>query len=155
MAVDLNYVRSGPAAGTGRHSLVLLHGIGSRWQMWVPVLDLLSATNDVLALDLPGFGDSPPLPAEFEPGAGGLAQAVGGFLTGLGIERPHVAGNSLGGWVALEMARRGEVSSVTAPSIASTGGLSFSRGGDSPCPGRSAMITSRCGVSRSSTAPQA
>ena len=42
--------------------LVLLHGIGHRWQAWEPVFDLLAAERDVIALDLPGFGASPLLP---------------------------------------------------------------------------------------------
>jgi pimeloyl-ACP methyl ester carboxylesterase len=79
--------------------------------MWDPVLDRLAAERDVLALDLPGFGGSPPLD-HGSPAA--LAHAITGFLAARGIERPHVAGNSLGGWVALEMAAAGRAASVTA-----------------------------------------
>ena len=43
--------------------LVLIHGIGSQWQMWQPVLDRLAREREVVALDLPGFGDSAELPA--------------------------------------------------------------------------------------------
>ena len=38
--------------------LALIHGIGSQWQMWQPVLDRLTREREVVALDLPGFGDS-------------------------------------------------------------------------------------------------
>jgi pimeloyl-ACP methyl ester carboxylesterase len=86
--------------------------------MWEPVMGLLSAANDVIALDLPGFGNSPPLAPGVDPGARGLAEEVAGFLGRLGVERPHVVGNSLGGWVALELARLEQVCSVTALSPA-------------------------------------
>ncbi|HCU52375.1 MAG TPA: alpha/beta hydrolase, partial [Micromonosporaceae bacterium] len=39
--------------------LVLIHGIGHRWQAWEPVLDELAEHHEVLAIDLPGFGKSP------------------------------------------------------------------------------------------------
>lgn len=86
--------------------------------MWEPVLERLSAERDVVALDLPGFGFSPALPEGETPDAAGLAEAVHAFLSELGLDRPHVAGNSLGGWVSLELARRGVVRSVTALSPA-------------------------------------
>ncbi|MDQ2895635.1 MAG: alpha/beta fold hydrolase [Actinomycetota bacterium] len=98
--------------------LVLIHGIGSRWQIWEPVLGGLEPHRDVIALDLPGFGASP-MPTPGTPaGVDSLVRLVGAFLTELGIERPHVAGNSLGGLVVLEMARRGLVRSATALSPA-------------------------------------
>ena len=51
-------------------------------------------------LDMPGFGAAPPLPAGVEPTAANLARgACTSSCAELGIERPHVAGNSLGGWV--------------------------------------------------------
>lgn len=105
----LNYDRRGQGP-----SLVLVHGIGSQWQVWGPVLDRLAAERDVIALDLPGFGDSPPLPAAATPDIQSLADAVTQFTGELGLERPHVTGNSLGGWIALELARRGAVASATA-----------------------------------------
>ncbi len=101
---------TGLRRGSGR-PLVLLHTLGTDHRMWDPVLERLAAERDVLALDLPGFGGSPAL-ARGSPVA--LALAVSGFLASRGIERPHVAGNSLGGWVALEMAAAGRAASVTA-----------------------------------------
>src|SRR5689334_2543633 len=89
-------------AGAGE-ALVLLHGIGSYRGAWDPVVPALAAQFDVLAVDLPGFGESPTLPVGQEPTPAALAGAVGGLLDELGIVRPHVAGNSLGGWVALEL----------------------------------------------------
>jgi len=124
--VELNYERRGPRTGGAGAKLVLIHGIGSRWQMWEPVLGLLAAEHDVIALDLPGFGRSPALPPQADAGAGGLAEAVAAFLSQLGVERPHLVGNSLGGWVALELARRTQVSSVVCLSPAG-----FARRGES------------------------
>lgn len=92
--------------------LVLIHGIGSRRGVWKPVVPLLAAERDVLAVDLPGFGDSQVL-AE-KPTVEALARAVADWWSELGLERPHVAGNSLGGGIALELARMGVVASATA-----------------------------------------
>jgi pimeloyl-ACP methyl ester carboxylesterase len=97
--------------------LVLIHGIGSQWQMWVPVMDRLAAEREVIALDLPGFGESLPIDGE-APSVPELARSVARFLAELGVERPHVAGNSLGGAVALELGRMGAVRSVCALSPA-------------------------------------
>jgi pimeloyl-ACP methyl ester carboxylesterase len=83
--------------------LVLLHGIGCSRSAWDPVLQALSERFDVLALDLPGFGDSPLLDPKVEPEPAALARSVAELLDELGIAAPHVAGNSLGGWVALEL----------------------------------------------------
>jgi pimeloyl-ACP methyl ester carboxylesterase len=38
---------------------VLIHGIGHRWQAWLPIMEELAAHHEVIALDLPGFGASP------------------------------------------------------------------------------------------------
>lgn len=108
MALEINYVRRG--AG---EPLVLIHGIGSRWEMWSPVLDALAVKRDVIALDVPGFGGSPPPPAGTPPGIPSIATMLEEFFDSLGVERPHVAGNSMGGWLALELAKRGSVRSAT------------------------------------------
>ncbi|OKK17638.1 alpha/beta hydrolase [Streptomyces sp. CB00455] len=98
--------------------LLLLHGIGHHFQAWHPVTDILAATHDVIAVDLPGFGASDPLPEGVPYDLGTVAPALGALCTALGVERPHVAGNSLGGLLALEMGRSGLVRSVTALSPA-------------------------------------
>src|SRR5882757_7753144 len=90
--------------GTGR-PLLLLHGIGLSRNSWQPVLPDLAEHFDVLAVDLPGFGASPALPDGVAPSPARLADAVAGLLRELDIEQPHVVGNSLGGWVALELAQ--------------------------------------------------
>ncbi|WP_371780975.1 alpha/beta fold hydrolase [Streptosporangium subroseum] len=98
--------------------LVLLHGIGHHWQAWLPVLDRLAAKRDVIAVDFPGFGVSPPLPPGTPYTAESLADAIESFFALLGLREPHVAGNSLGGYVALELASRGAVRTATALSPA-------------------------------------
>ncbi len=100
-------------AGAGP-PLVLLHGLGHRRQGWATVLDQLTPHRDVIAVDLPGHGQSPPLrPAGREP-VEVITEQVAGLLTELGLARPHVAGNSLGGTVALGLAAIGRAASVTA-----------------------------------------
>jgi pimeloyl-ACP methyl ester carboxylesterase len=107
--VGLAYERRG--AG---EPLVLIHGIGSQWQIWRPVLDRLAAHREVIALDLPGFGGSPPLPGEDAVPPERFAAVVADFLDRLELESAHAAGNSLGGGVALELGRLGRARSVTA-----------------------------------------
>lgn len=94
--------------------LVLLHGIGSRRGVWKPVVARLAQEREVIAVDLPGFGDSPPLPSGVTPNVETLTGAVVAFLAEQGLERPHVAGNSMGGGISLELGRRGAVCSVAA-----------------------------------------
>jgi pimeloyl-ACP methyl ester carboxylesterase len=90
--------------------LALIHGIGSQRQMWEPVLERLSREREVVALDLPGFGDSDEHRAR--PTVEALAGVTAEFLDGLGLGGAHVAGNSLGGGVALVMARAGTARSA-------------------------------------------
>ncbi len=105
-----------PASGVDQHRagsgepLVLVHGIGSSWRAFKPILGELERRHDVLALSMPGFGDSPPL-AE-EPTAAALATAVEAQMDGAGFESAHLVGNSLGGWVVAELARRGRARSM-------------------------------------------
>jgi pimeloyl-ACP methyl ester carboxylesterase len=74
---------------------------------------MLTAVHDVLALDLPGFGTAPS-PANWPPTVEALTDAVEAKLDRAELGRVHVAGNSLGGWIALELARRGRATSVVA-----------------------------------------
>ena len=111
--MQLNHHRS----GTGE-PLVLIHGIGSRWQVWRPCLGLIETEREVIALDLPGFGASGPAPPGTPPGVASLTGLVADFIDELGLERPQVGGNSLGGWIALELAKLAKVSSAVALSPA-------------------------------------
>lgn len=104
-------------AGKGE-PLLLLHGIGHHLQAWDPVFGLLATEYDVIAIDLPGFGASPALPDGLAYNASTVVSALGVLCETLEIERPHVAGNSLGGLLALELGREKLVRSVTALSPA-------------------------------------
>jgi pimeloyl-ACP methyl ester carboxylesterase len=93
---EMAFTRSG--AG---EPLVLLHGLGSSRRAWDPVVPALAAHFDVFAVDLPGFGQSESLPPQLEPQPAALAAAIDDLFGDLGVESPHLVGNSLGGWVAL------------------------------------------------------
>lgn len=106
--VDIAYTRtgSGPA-------LLLLHPLGADREVWTPIIDRLCDRRELIAIDMPGFGASPPL-RDLTPTAAALADAIRELSATLGLEHPHVAGNSLGGWVALELGLAGAVASTTA-----------------------------------------
>lgn len=91
-------------AGTGA-PLVLVHGLGGRRQSWDPVLPALAATRQVVALDLPGHGESAPLdgPLTFER----LCDALQAHLSAAGLAEADLAGSSMGARMVLELARRG------------------------------------------------
>lgn len=108
-------------AGDGP-TLVLVHGVVHRRQAWDPVLNLLTPYRRVVTVDLPGHGESDDL----EPGTFGsarLAQFVDRLADFVGEiagpdGRVHIAGNSLGGFLAMSLAARGDVASATALSPA-------------------------------------
>ncbi len=104
--------------GGSGEPLLLIHGLGGSRSIWEPVIDLLEPEREAIAIDMPGFGEAEPLPPGVEPTAANLARSLHEQCAERGIERPHVAGNSLGGWVALEMGRCGWAASVTALSPA-------------------------------------
>ncbi|MER6680442.1 alpha/beta fold hydrolase [Streptomyces olivaceoviridis] len=111
--VTVSYAR----AGRGE-PLVLLHGIGHHRQAWDPVADILATEREVIAVDLPGFGASPGLPDGLSYDLPTTNSVLGALFEALELERPHVAGNSLGGLLALELGREKLVRSVTALSPA-------------------------------------
>ena len=97
--VILHHIRRGDGA-----PLVLVHGLGGSLRSWDLVVDGLAAHREVVALDLPGFGESPALP---ETTVDTLADAVAMFLSAQGWQRADLVGTSLGGRLVLEMVRRG------------------------------------------------
>lgn len=111
--MTLSYARVGRG-----EPLLLLHGIGHHRQAWDPVVDILATEREVIAVDLPGFGASPALPDGLAHDLPTMNAALGALCEELGLDRPHVAGNSLGGLLALELGRRNLVRSVTALSPA-------------------------------------
>lgn len=114
--------------GSGR-PLVLLHGIGMSSHAWKKVIPLLARERRVLAFDVAGFGRTPRLPAWTAPSAANLATALGQTLREIGVEIPvDIAGNSMGGYIALEAAKQGLARSVVG---LSPGGL-WTEGGLAP-----------------------
>src|SRR5579862_5645053 len=119
---------NGPSAcheGGAGTPLVLLHGLGGTWHIWRPVLQLLEAHHRVIAITLPGHWGGPRLPEGAEPSIRVLADTLLVELRRRGVIQAHLAGNSLGGWLSLELLRRGFAISVTALSPA--GGWSTRR----------------------------
>jgi pimeloyl-ACP methyl ester carboxylesterase len=102
----LDRLGAGPA-------LVLLHPLGADRRVWALVIPLLAGERELIAVDLPGFGGSPPLRGA-EPTPARLAEAVAAGLAARGVEDYAVAGNSLGGWIALELALAGRARSAVA-----------------------------------------
>jgi len=109
VSISINYHREGSGP-----PVLLLHGVAHHWQAYAPVIDRLRGEFDLIACDSPGFGRSASLPSGIEPTITSYADAFEWFLAELGLERPHVVGNSMGGAIGLELARRRAVSSVTA-----------------------------------------
>ena len=94
---------------------VLLHGIGMSHAAWRAVTPHLSSTRRVIAFDIAGFGSTPALPGGTRPTIANLVEALGASLCELQLELPvDIAGNSLGGTMGLEAARRGIARSVVA-----------------------------------------
>jgi pimeloyl-ACP methyl ester carboxylesterase len=118
---DLDGTRATPVASglafdrTGEgEPLVLLHGQGFSRRSFDPVVPLLAEHRDVIAVDLPGHGQSPRPSKDAGSAPADLAVAVAGLLDELGLATAHIAGNSSGGWVALELGRLQRARSVTA-----------------------------------------
>ena len=84
-------------------TLLLIHGISHR-QNWAPVIPALARERDVIAVDLPGFGESPPLPGEVSVAT--LTDAVEEFIAEHDLGDVDIVGSSMGARMALELARR-------------------------------------------------
>jgi pimeloyl-ACP methyl ester carboxylesterase len=98
--------------------LVCVHGFTDTWRTWELVLPALERHHDVLAPTLPGHAGGPPIVGELDERV--LADAVERAMDAAGFDTAHVVGNSLGGYVALQLAARGRAESVVA--LAPAGG---------------------------------
>ncbi|SNC76667.1 Pimeloyl-ACP methyl ester carboxylesterase [Hymenobacter gelipurpurascens] len=99
---DMHFIRH----GSGK-PLLLLHGIGGSWRSWQTIIDDLAKEREVIAVDLPGFGDTPPLPGDVSIST--LADAVTEFLRHHNLLGIDAVGSSMGARLVLELARRGGV----------------------------------------------
>ncbi len=102
-----------PLAPETNDPIVLIHGFSASPVIWTPILPALQAKHPVLAVTLDGHAGGRTL----VPGAvsvGAIADGVQRDMDGAGFAHAHLVGNSLGGWLALELARRGRAISVVA-----------------------------------------
>lgn len=97
--MKLNFTRK----GNGR-PLLLIHGLGGSSKSWDNIVDTLALNREVIAIDLPGFGDTPPLEGEVTMSR--LADAVTTFLKENNLIGIDAVGSSMGARLVLELARR-------------------------------------------------
>jgi pimeloyl-ACP methyl ester carboxylesterase len=98
---EVEYVDIGPRDGA---PIVWIHGLGASWQAWLENLPFFARTHRCIAMDLPGFGRSEPMQGAVSIERYG--RVVDELVRGLGIERAAVVGNSMGGFIATEVALR-------------------------------------------------
>jgi pimeloyl-ACP methyl ester carboxylesterase len=98
--------------------MVLLHGFTDTGFTWTPVLAGLETHHDVIAPTMLGHWGGPPLPAGARLSIEALVDAVERDMDSVGFQTAHLVGNSLGGWIALQLAARGRARSVVALSPA-------------------------------------
>ena len=100
--------------------LVLVHGFSATRNVWEPLLHSLERDHQVLAVNLAGHVGGPEIPAGTDVSVSALVDAVERDMDDAGFATAHLVGNSLGGWISLELAKRGRARSVVA--IAPAGG---------------------------------
>jgi len=98
--------------------LLCLHGFSDTWRTWELVLPALERAHDVLAVTLAGHAGGPTIDGEIDDAL--LADNIERALDSAGFRRAHIVGNSLGGFVALQLAERGRAETVVA--LAPAGG---------------------------------
>ncbi|MDX1607030.1 MAG: acetoin dehydrogenase dihydrolipoyllysine-residue acetyltransferase subunit, partial [Candidatus Competibacterales bacterium] len=113
--------------GEGGATVLLIHGFGGDLDNWLFNIQALAEHHTVYALDLPGHGQSDK--TVDEPSLAGLAASVQAFMDAVGIDRAHLVGHSLGGAVALQLARERPESVESLALIGSAGlGPEINRG---------------------------
>ena len=90
--------------------VLLLHAAWTSWRIWTPILEQLAAERDVLAITMCGHFGGPAQPFNRE----NVEKQILGELDAAGFDRPHVVGNSIGAYLALELAKQGRFRSVVA-----------------------------------------
>jgi pyruvate dehydrogenase E2 component (dihydrolipoamide acetyltransferase) len=107
--------------GSGDETIILIHGFGGDLDNWLFNIDALAESATVYALDLPGHGQS--VKAIADPSLAVLAMTVVSFMNAMDIKSAHLVGHSLGGAIAMEIAREAKdrVKSLTLISSAGLG----------------------------------
>jgi pimeloyl-ACP methyl ester carboxylesterase len=98
-ARNVNYVEMGPESGK---ALLLVHGLSGSWPNWLENIPYFAREHRVIALDLPGFGDSP-MP-DWELSVEAFGRFIFDFCDALGVTSATIVGNSMGGFIAAETA---------------------------------------------------
>ncbi len=98
----VNTVVLGPEHEQGTQPIVFVHGLSGSWPNWLEQLPIFAATHRVITLDLPGFGHSP-MPRQ-TISIGGYARLLDQLLDRLEVDAAAVVGNSMGGFIAAELA---------------------------------------------------
>ena len=106
MNTQVHYIDETAASAVRPHTVVVLHGWGTSVAVMRPVIEHLKQHFRVVAVDFPGFGESPPPPAAW--GVPEYADMTGELLRHLGIESPVLLGHSFGGRVLLHLMARPE-----------------------------------------------
>jgi pimeloyl-ACP methyl ester carboxylesterase len=99
---QINTIELGPEEDRGAQPLVFVHGLSGSWPNWLEQLPVFAAGHRVITLDLPGFGHSP-MPRQ-EISISGYARMLEQLLAHLGVDAAAVVGNSMGGFIAAELA---------------------------------------------------
>jgi pimeloyl-ACP methyl ester carboxylesterase len=100
--------------GGSGEPLLLLHPFALSADAWNPILPALERRHEVLAATFPGHMGGDPIPRGFQHSITASVDMAEAELDAAGIGRVHIAGNSLGGWFAIELARRGRALSTVA-----------------------------------------
>jgi pimeloyl-ACP methyl ester carboxylesterase len=99
---SVNTIELGPEQANPGQPLVFVHGLSGSWPNWLEQLPELAREHRVVAVDLPGFGHSPMPPWRISISA--YARLLDGLLEALKIDAAAVVGNSMGGFIAAELA---------------------------------------------------
>ena len=100
--------------GGSGEPLLLLHPFALNAEAWRPVIPALQQRHELLVATFPGHMGGRPIPQGFRHSIAASVDMAEAELDASGIDRVHIAGNSLGGWFALELARRGRALSTVA-----------------------------------------
>jgi pimeloyl-ACP methyl ester carboxylesterase len=100
-------------AGSGE-PLLLLHGFSASAETWAPIIPALERQHEVIAVTFHGHMGGLPIPRGFPHTIAASVDLAERELDAAGWGKVHIVGNSLGGWIGLELARRGRARSVVA-----------------------------------------
>lgn len=99
--LTIHYYEGGPSTG---ETLLMVHGFGANRDNWLRFARPLTAKYHVIALDLPGFGESSKPDVMYDVAS--QAERLHAFITTLKLDKPHLIGNSMGGHIAALYAAR-------------------------------------------------